>query len=111
VQIVRVYYILFENEQGWRQAVWFSVILNVNLGLLNLLPIPILDGGHIVLALIEWIRRRPLRGRALAYVQYAFASLIIGFMLYVTFFDAQDWLGGGASEAPAMKFESKAPGR
>jgi hypothetical protein len=32
-------------------------------------------------------------------------------MLYVTFFDAQDWLGGGASEAPAMKFESKAPGR
>jgi regulator of sigma E protease len=111
VQIVRVYYILFENEQGWRQAVWFSVILNVNLGLLNLLPIPILDGGHIVLALIEWIRRRPLRGRALAYVQYAFASLIIGFMLYVTFFDAQDWLGGGSSEAPAMKFESKAPGR
>lgn len=110
VQIVRVYYILFENEQGWRQAVWFSVILNVNLGLLNLLPIPILDGGHIVLALVEWIRRRPLRGRALAYVQYAFASLIIGFMLYVTFFDAQDWLGGGA-ETPAMKFEAKPAGR
>lgn len=110
VQIVRVYYILFENDQGWRQAVWFSVILNVNLGLLNLLPIPILDGGHIVLALVEWVRRRPLQGRALAWVQYAFASLIIGFMLYVTFFDAQDWLGGG-SETPSMKFESKPAGR
>ncbi len=106
VQIVRVYYILFENDQGWRQAIWFSVILNVNLALLNLLPLPVLDGGHIVLALIEWVRRRPLNARALAYVQYAFASLIIGFMLYVTFFDAQDWLGGGA-ESPAMQFPSQ----
>lgn len=105
VQIVRVYYILFENEQGWRQALWFSVILNVNLGLLNLLPIPILDGGHIVLAIIEWIRRRPLNGRILAYVQYAFASLVIGFMLYVTFFDAQDLITRG--QEPVMRFESQ----
>lgn len=105
VQIVRVYYILFENEQGWRQALWFSVILNVNLGLLNLLPIPILDGGHIVLALIEWIRRRPLNGRILAYVQYTFASLVIGFMLYVTFFDAQDLITRG--QEPVMRFESQ----
>lgn len=108
VQIVRVYYILFGNAEGWRQAFWFSVILNVNLALLNLMPVPVLDGGHIVLALIEWVRRRPLQGRALALIQYAFASLIIGFMLYVTFFDAQDWLGGGA-EAPAMTFEAQPP--
>lgn len=112
VQIVRVYYILFENIEGWRQAIWFSVILNVNLGLLNLLPVPVLDGGHIVLALIEWVRRRPLNGRILAYVQYAFASLIIGFMLYVTFFDAQDWLGGGGSgKAPTMRFEARPAGK
>lgn len=110
VQIVRVYYILFENEEGWRQAIWFSVILNVNLALLNLLPIPVLDGGHIVLAIVEWIRRRPVNGRVLAYVQYAFASLIIGFMLYVTFFDAQDWLGGERG-GPQMKFEAKPAGR
>ncbi len=103
VMIVRVYYILFESENGWLQAIWFSVILNVNLGLLNLLPIPVLDGGHIVLAALEGIRRRPLSGRALAYVQYAFACLIIGFMLYVTFFDAQDWFGADAA-APAMEF-------
>jgi hypothetical protein len=62
VQIVRVYYILFENADGWRQAIWFSVILNVNLALLNLMPVPVLDGGHIVLAILEWIRRRPLNG-------------------------------------------------
>lgn len=109
VQIVRVYYILFENDQGWRQAIWFSVILNVNLGLLNLLPVPILDGGHIVLALIEWIRRRPLNARVLAYIQYTFASLVIGFMLYVTFFDAQDLLT--RDREPAMKFQAKPPGK
>jgi regulator of sigma E protease len=108
VQIVRIYYILFESNNGWLQAIWFSVILNVNLGLLNLLPIPVLDGGHIVLALIEWARRRPLSGRALALVQYAFTSVIIGFMLYVTFFDAQDWLGRGEA-APAIRFEPAAP--
>ncbi|MBL9137773.1 MAG: site-2 protease family protein [Verrucomicrobiales bacterium] len=106
VQIVRVYYILFENVDGWRQAIWFSVILNVNLALLNLMPVPVLDGGHIVLAMLEGIRRRPLNGRVLAYIQYTFASLIIGFMLYVTFFDAQDWLGGG-SNGPQMRFEAK----
>jgi regulator of sigma E protease len=103
VQIVRVYYILFENPDGWRQAIWFSVILNVNLALLNLLPLPVLDGGHIVLALVEWIRRRPLPARAIATMQYAFALLLISFMLYVTFFDAQDWMGGGAG--PTMEFD------
>lgn len=103
VQIVRVYYILFENPDGWRQAIWFSVILNVNLALLNLLPLPVLDGGHIVLALVEWIRRRPLPARAIATMQYAFALLLISFMLYVTFFDAQDWLGGASG--PTMEFD------
>ncbi len=106
VQIVRVYYILFESENGWLQAIWFSVILNVNLALLNLLPLPVLDGGHVVLAVIESVRRRPLNGRVLAVVQYAFASLIIGFMLYVTFFDAQDWIGGDRGNPP-MRFETK----
>ena len=53
VMIVRIYYMLFEGENGWKLALWFSVILNVNLAILNMLPIPVLDGGHIVLALIE----------------------------------------------------------
>jgi regulator of sigma E protease len=90
VGIMRIYYVLFESEQGWRQAIWFSVILNVNLALLNLLPIPVLDGGHILLALIEWVRRRPVGTRLLLIVQNACAILIIGYMLYVTFFDIQD---------------------
>jgi regulator of sigma E protease len=90
VGIMRIYYVLFESEQGWRQAIWFSVILNVNLALLNLLPIPVLDGGHILLALVEWVRRRPVGTRFLLILQNGCALLIIGYMLYVTFFDIQD---------------------
>jgi len=44
VMIIRLYSNLFESEHGWRQVLWFSVILNVNLALLNLLPFPVLDG-------------------------------------------------------------------
>jgi regulator of sigma E protease len=90
VGIMRIYYVLFEDEHGWRQALWFSVILNVNLALLNLLPIPILDGGHILLALIEAVRRRPISVRTLSVVQGTCAFALIGYMLYITVFDVQD---------------------
>src|SRR5437879_12708082 len=60
VMMLRVYYVMFENKEGWRMALWFSVVLKVNLALLNLLPIPVLDGGHITLALVEAVRRRPV---------------------------------------------------
>jgi regulator of sigma E protease len=66
------------------------VILNVNLALLNLLPIPILDGGHILLALIEALRRRPIPLRVLSIVQGTCAFALIGYMLYITVFDVQD---------------------
>ncbi|HTD82247.1 MAG TPA: RIP metalloprotease RseP, partial [Gemmatimonadaceae bacterium] len=90
VGIGRIYYLLFQSERGWQLALWFSVILNVNLAILNMLPIPVLDGGHIVLAIIESVRRKPVNIRVLEVIQTSCAMLIIGYMLYVTFFDVQD---------------------
>ena len=90
VLIGRTYFHLLSSEEGWRLALWFSVFMNVNLALLNLLPIPVLDGGHITLALIEMIRRKPVSMRVLEVVQTACAVVIIGFMLYVTMFDVLD---------------------
>ena len=90
VGIWNIYLRLFEAEGGWKLALWFSVILNVNLAILNMLPIPVLDGGHIVLALIESIRRKPVNMRVLEVVQTSCAVVIIGYMLYITFFDVQD---------------------
>ena len=75
-------------RQDIRLLLWFLVILNVNLAILNLLPLPVLDGGHIVFSLIEWIMRRPLPVRLVESVQTVFALLLIGFMLYVTFHDS-----------------------
>jgi regulator of sigma E protease len=103
---------LFQSDSGWQLALWFSVILNVNLAILNMLPIPVLDGGHIVLAMIESVRRKPVNIRILEFVQTGCAVLIIGYMAYVSFFDIGDWLGRDASapkSAPATTHPSPAP--
>jgi regulator of sigma E protease len=71
----------------YRLALSFLVLLNVNLAMINLLPLPVLDGGHIAMSLIEWVRRRPLNVKFVEYATTVFAVLLISFMLYVTFFD------------------------
>jgi regulator of sigma E protease len=71
----------------YRLALSFLVLLNVNLAVLNLLPVPVLDGGHILMALIERIRRRPLSVKFVEYTTTAFAVVLISFMLYVSFND------------------------
>jgi len=98
VMIIRVYYNLFQDDDGWRRVLWFSVVLNVNLALLNMLPLPVLDGGHITLSLIEAVRRRPVSARILEKIQSGFAALLIAFMLYIAFFDTGDWLRSARSD-------------
>ncbi|HEX5220123.1 MAG TPA: RIP metalloprotease RseP [Verrucomicrobiae bacterium] len=92
VMITRVYVNLFQNDDGWRLVLWFSVLLNVNLAMLNMLPLPVLDGGHITLSIVEAIRRRPVSPKFLNYIQSGFAVLLIGFMLFIAFFDTGDWI-------------------
>jgi regulator of sigma E protease len=75
----------------YRLALKFLVLLNINLALINLLPIPVLDGGHILMSIVEGIRRRPLSAKFQEYTTTAFAVLLISFMLYVTFFDIKRW--------------------
>lgn len=110
VMMMNMYYRLFQQPEGWKLALWFSVLLNVNLALLNMLPLPVLDGGHITLALIEAARKKPVNLKILEWVQTACALLIIGFMLFVTFFDVQDVFGGGGgSKADRNKFQYATP--
>lgn len=99
VMMMNAYYTILSGPEGPLMAIWFSVILNVNLAMLNLLPIPVLDGGHITLAIIEAIRRKPVNVRLLEYVQTACALTIIGFMVFIAFFDVQDlpFMGGKQS--------------
>jgi regulator of sigma E protease len=108
VKIMNIYYVLFESEQGWRLALWFSVIMNVNLAILNLLPIPVLDGGHIVLAIVEGVRRKPVSIKLLQVLQTSCAVLIIGYMLYIAFYDVQELPWNRKSDKPQeIKFAPK----
>ncbi len=107
VMMMNAYYNMLSNPEGLRMALWFSVVLNVNLAMLNMLPIPVLDGGHITLALIEAIRRKPVNVRVLEFVQTGCALVIISFMVFIAFFDIQDlpFVGG---KGPQMKFKPPA---
>lgn len=105
VGIMGLYYDLFQHSDGWRLALWFSVLLNVNLAILNLLPFPVLDGGHITMATVEWVSRRPIPFKFLEIVQTAFVLLLLGFMAFVTLKDVGDRVPNGeAQKEPAEQF-------
>lgn len=99
IGIMGLYYDLFQHPDGWRLVLWFSVILNVNLAILNMMPFPVLDGGHIVMATMEAIRRRPPNLKVLEVVQTAFVLLLLGFMVFVSFKDVGDRVPDGDEEA------------
>lgn len=105
VGIMGLYYDLFQHPEGWRLALWFSVLLNVNLAILNLLPFPVLDGGHITMATYEWISRRPIPFKFLEIVQTAFVLLLLGFMAFVTLKDVGDRVPNGeVDKTPSEQF-------
>lgn len=68
-------------------ALWFTCLLNVNLAVLNLLPIPVLDGGHILLSLGEWITRRPASPRVVGIIWNATAIVLISLFALLTWRD------------------------
>jgi regulator of sigma E protease len=81
------------SSGGITRGIKFAILINIALAVFNLLPLPVLDGGHIVFAGIEGAMKRPLNAKFVNAVQTAFAVLLIGFMLYVTAFDFQKFFG------------------
>ena len=74
-------------ESGFAQFLLFLGFLSVNLAVLNFLPIPILDGGHMVFLLYEAVTRRRPSERLVAAATYAGLVFIVGLMLSVTYLD------------------------
>jgi regulator of sigma E protease len=85
VGIIRIYF--NAAESGLRAVFWLTILINVNLALFNLLPIPVLDGGHIMFATVARLRGKPLPLELMATVQSVFMVLLLSFVLYVGFFD------------------------
>jgi regulator of sigma E protease len=65
----------------------FTAVLSVSVGLLNLMPIPILDGGHLLFYAYEWVARRPPRASVQAAGYRVGLALLVGLMLFATFND------------------------
>ncbi len=70
-----------------RLALKFMVLLNISLAILNLLPIPVLDGGHVAMSVLEAVRGRPLSPRIQEYATTVFALLLISFFVYISYND------------------------
>ena len=75
------------SESTTMLSINFVVMVAFALAIFNLLPLPVLDGGHILFALIELIFRRPLPMGVIRALTYLFIGLLIGLMIYITFFD------------------------
>ncbi|NMA60463.1 MAG: RIP metalloprotease RseP [Firmicutes bacterium] len=74
-------------KQGLPQLLILAIILNINLGLLNLLPVPVLDGGWLVILVVEAIRGKPLAPEARGIAQFIGLALLVLLMLFATFKD------------------------
>ncbi len=72
---------------GVIDLIWFLAFINVNLAILNLLPIPVLDGGHMAFATISKLIGRPLPIAFMEKVQGTFMVLLLGMVIYISFFD------------------------
>ncbi len=89
-------------EDGWRRILAFMVLFNVNLAILNMLPMPVLDGGHITLAILEKIAGRPVQAKPLEIIQTVCALALISLMLFVTSKDLPEMFGGNPKREPTV---------
>ncbi len=80
-------------REGMIELLAFIALLSVNLGLLNLLPIPALDGSKILLAVIEWIRRKRLDPEKESHIQWIGLLLLLGLMALATVNDIEHVIG------------------
>ncbi|MBK8977325.1 MAG: RIP metalloprotease RseP [Planctomycetes bacterium] len=85
VTISRVSY--QEAQDGWARFVYFLALLSINLAFVNLLPIPVLDGGHMLFLVIEKVKGSPVSPEVVNYSQIIGLLFVILLMLFVTYHD------------------------
>ncbi len=86
ISITKTYYNLSEDI---RRVLWFTVLINLNLAVLNLMPIPVLDGGHMLIATIQRFTKGLLNNKAVIILQYTFMGLLLSLMAYIILHDVR----------------------
>lgn len=74
-------------EQGIWPLLGFAAFLSLNLGIVNLLPIPALDGGHFIMLVLEALRGKPMKPVVMYYIQVTGVVILVSLMLFTTFND------------------------
>ena len=93
VGVVQVIGETYEETKGegalmtWLTMLNLTILITANLGVMNLLPLPALDGGRLVFLIIEAVRGKPVNREAEAMVHFAGILLLFGLMIFVTFQD------------------------
>lgn len=83
-----------QAAQGMLSFFTFMAVISINLGILNLLPIPILDGGHMLFLAIEAVRGKPLSNKAIAVAQKIGMALIVFLMVFAFYNDIMRLITG-----------------
>jgi regulator of sigma E protease len=74
-------------SMDWGEFVFFLGLISINLAVVNFLPIPILDGGHMVFLIYEWIRRKPASEAVRVWATYAGLAMVLCLMIFVLSLD------------------------
>ena len=76
---------------GPLELVGLIAFMSINLGFINLLPVPMLDGGHLFFYAVEAVRRRPISAQALDWAFRSGLALILALLVFATFNDLGLW--------------------
>jgi regulator of sigma E protease len=79
---------------GFKEALFWLGMISLNLGVLNLLPIPVLDGGHICFSLWEWITKKPIKAKTMERLIIPFIVLLVTLFIYMTYNDLMRLFSG-----------------
>ncbi len=94
-------------RSSFLMGLWFTAFLNVNLAILNLLPIPVLDGGHILFSTMEMLFRRKLPARMVNALTMIFMVLLMGLIVFLSLRDVSN-LWALRRGAPSRSIDTEA---
>ena len=86
ISISKTYYHISDDL---RRVLWFTILINLNLAILNLMPIPVLDGGHMLIATLNRFIKGGLNAKAVTIVQFACMAMLFSLMGYIMLNDVR----------------------
>lgn len=91
---------------SWSYGIYFVVVISFALAIFNLLPLPVLDGGHIFFGVLEWVTKKRIPSQIMKVISIIFVTLLILLTLYITFFDGKRLIRKISGNKPAVELKN-----